>query len=60
MPALQRRFIQKAVNAAMLQIHINLDWNFIVRMSGIGNPDYRRVTEILTRTVFALTKAFGL
>ena len=63
LPALQKLPIQVTLHAVMDQIGIDLDGDFLIRNSGIGNAHLFQITEIGWAAILGLAeivdKLFG-
>ena len=63
LPALQKLPVQITLNAVMDQIGIDLDGNFLIRDSGVGNAHLFQITEVGWAAILGLAeivdKLFG-
>ena len=56
LPALQKLPVQITLNAVMDQVGIDLDGNFLIRNSGVGNAHLFQITEIGWTAILGLAE----
>ena len=56
LPALQKLPVQITLNAVMDQVGIDLDGNFLIRNSGVGNAHLFQITEIGWAAILGLAE----